>query len=417
MPRRKHMQFWVLVMAMLALFAGSGSAEKKQLTMWLPFDQLSDWSKDFIAEFESNNPDIELSVEIMRVTLMREKLLVTMAAGMAPDIVYEAANMVFPLIQQGFMLPLDDYLKTSGIEGDLIPGVIDAFRVNGRTWALPYSIWPLGDVYNMTVLGNAGVAQPTNWDEMLRATRRLTQVDQSGVSVYGNVRILNNIRAFNYLDLEMEQLGVIGVPPQSATASINSDAGRTALSYLVDIVQAGMPDGRTPGLAEMLQNKIAIYHMVPGWDLVRIADQVAALDLDIAYTRMVGPETGKDIVMYNAGSLYITQSCKNPDAAWRVIEAFMEPTTLKNHILAHGASLSMRRSHIFDDQLRSFPFAQQLMGTLIEPLSLGSRHPFYANFREIAGGFILQALKGQLSIPSALEQAERAINVVLSDFM
>jgi ABC-type glycerol-3-phosphate transport system substrate-binding protein len=132
---------------------------------------------------------------------------------------------------------------------------------------------------------------------------------------------------------------------------------------------------------------------------------------------MVGPETGKDIVMYNAGSLYITQSCKNPDAAWRVIEAFMEPTTLKNHILAHGASLSMRRSHIFDDQLRSFPFAQQLMGTLIEPLSLGSRHPFYANFREIAGGFILQALKGQLSIPAALEQAERAINVVLSDFM
>ncbi|MGI6543658.1 MAG: ABC transporter substrate-binding protein [Limnochordia bacterium] len=166
MPRRKHMQFWVLVMAMLALFAGSGSAEKKQLTMWLPFDQLSDWSKDFIAEFESNNPDIELSVEIMRVTLMREKLMVTMAAGMAPDIVYEAANMVFPLIQQGFMLPLDDYLKTSGIEGDLIPGVIDAFRVNGRTWALPYSIWPLGDVYNMTVLGNAGGEQreAVGWD-------------------------------------------------------------------------------------------------------------------------------------------------------------------------------------------------------------------------------------------------------------
>lgn len=417
MQIRKHMQFWVLAMAMLVLFAGSGSAEKKQLTMWLPFDQVSAWSKDFIADFESNNPDIELSVEIMRVTLMREKLLVTMAAGTAPDIVYEAANMVFPFIQQGIMLPLDDYLKTSSIEGDLIPGVIDAFRVNGKTWALPYSIWPLGDVYNMTVMDNAGVAQPTNWDEMLRATRRLTQVDQSGVKVYGNVRILNNIRAFNYLDLEMEQLGAIGVPPESATANINNDAGRKALSYLVDIVQSGMPDGRTPNLAEMLQNKITIYHMVPGWDLVQIADQVAALDLDIAYTRMVGPETGSNIVMYNAGSLYITQSCKNPDAAWRVIEAFMEPNTLKKHILAHGASLSMRRSHVFDEQLRSFPFAQQLMGTLIEPLSLGSRHPFYANFRDIAGGFILQALKGQLSIPSALEQAERAINVVLSDFM
>jgi ABC-type glycerol-3-phosphate transport system substrate-binding protein len=417
MLKRRHTILAVLVTVILWLFAGSVSAEKVKLTMWLPFNQLSEWAKSFTATFNANNPDIELSIEIMGVTIMREKIVVNTAAGVAPDIVYEAANMIFPLIQQGFMLPLDDYLKTSNIGSDLIPGVIDAYKVNGKTWALPYSIWPLGDVYNMTVLGNSGVTKPTNWDEMIKATRKLTQVNQGVVSVYGSVRTLNAIRAFNYLDLAMEQLGTTSIPPQSAVATINNEASRKALAYLAEEVQAGMPDFRAVNLTAMLQNKVAMYHMVAGWDLVKIADQVAAFDLDIEYDRMVGPETGKDMVMYNAGSLYITTSCKYPDAAWRVIEAFMEPNTLKNHVLAHGASLSMRRSHILDEQLRSFPFAQQLMGTLIEPLSLGSRHPYYSNFRDVAGNFLLQALKGELSIPSALEQAERVINIVLKDLM
>jgi ABC-type glycerol-3-phosphate transport system substrate-binding protein len=50
-------------------------------------------------------------------------------------------------------LPNDRYLNAMPDRSDLIPDAVHALRYNGKTWALPFSIWPIGDLYNSTFAG------------------------------------------------------------------------------------------------------------------------------------------------------------------------------------------------------------------------------------------------------------------------
>ena len=105
--------------------------------------------------------------------------------------------------------------------------------------------------------------------------------------------------------------------------------------------------------------------------------------------------------------LFIPRTSNNPDAAWRVIEAFLAPQNLKGYLLAHGAALPARRSLHTDRDLRALPWNTELMTVLQPPiLAYGNRHFYATDFRTQAGAHFKEAILGLKSVEAALEQAQ-----------
>lgn len=409
------------VLFVLGLASWPGNA-KVPIVMWLSSQPVgvNEWAKQFQDQFNAQNPDIDLKVEVYpSVTTQREKLLVALAGGVAPDIFYESSNTMGQWMLSQVATPLDKYLDAMPDKRDLMPDVLRGVQYQGKIWALPFSVWPVNDLYNLDLFAQQGIALPRNWDEMITAARRLTKVDPNSgaVTVYGYRRTTNDLANFIDLQLAMEQLGATTIDVDATKSTINSAEARRALTYIYEVGNAGMPTGRGGSdTTAILNGTVAVQHMFLSYTMANMVNEIKSSGRNFKIARYVGPETGKDMVHHNAGTLFMVSSTKYPDAAWRVMQAWIERNNLKNYLMAHGSTLSVRISQATDNDLRSRPYAEEMMFSLVPPItSYGPTNPFFTEFRLPAGAFLTQAINGQISIESALEQAQKMIDTIIAE--
>jgi ABC-type glycerol-3-phosphate transport system substrate-binding protein len=391
------------------------------VVMWFSSQPVAvnDWAQSFEETFNQRNPDIQLSVEMHpSVSALRDKLVVAVAGGAAPDIFYEASNVMGRWIISGVATPIDRYLNAMPDRADLIPDVVKALRYDGKTWALPFSVWSHCDLYNMDLLENSGVARPGTWRELEASARRLLRVGEAGdIMVFGYRKPHGELTNFIDLQVAMEQLGSTPIATEGTKSNLQTEAARQALAYLRDMVQAGMPNSSGGSdFGAILGGRVAIQHMYPGWELTKLSGQISAAGVNLELHRFVGPEPGRSVVTHNAGTLFIVSSTGSPDQAWRVMQAFAERDALKGYLMAHGSSLSVRLSQRNDRDLLARPYYSSQIATLISPITTyGVNHPYYTDFRQPAGAFLLEAVNGEMAIETALEQAGEAIEVIIAD--
>lgn len=408
----------------ILLFGVSCSFAKTPITMWLSSQpaSINEWALTFEEEFNKLNPDIQLTIEIYpSVSLQREKLYVAIAAGIAPDIVYDSANVMSQWVSSNVALPLDKYINNWSGRQDMIPDVLDWVRFDNQIYGLPYSIWSIGDVYNMDLFAAVAIDRPRTWDEMITAAKRLTKVGADGrVEVIGYNNRVVDLGSFIEMQLAMEQLGSTVIEVGATTANLNSAEAHKALTYIREVTQAGYPGttGGTTDINMMLRGAMGIYHSFYGYNLTTIADAITSGGHHLEYHRFVGPTPNSDAIHGNGGLLFIPRSSNNPDVAWRVIEAFMAPQNLKSYLLAHGAALPARRSLHTDRDLRALPWNTELITVLQPPiLAYGNRHFYATDFRTQAGVHFKEAILGQKSVEAALEQAQSLINSIVAEKM
>jgi multiple sugar transport system substrate-binding protein len=420
---RRLLLIGLFLVGALVLGIGCGMA-KTPITMWLSSQPatINEWAAVFEEDFNKQNPDLQLSIEIYpNVTLQREKLYMAMAAGIAPDIVYDSANVMSQWVSNNVALPLDKYFNSWSGRNDMIPDVLNWVRFDDQLYGLPYSIWSIGDVYNMDLFAAVAIDRPQTWADMIAAAKRLTKVGADGrVEVIGyNSRVVD-LNSFVEVQAAMEQLGSTVIEVGAATANLNSDAAHQALSYIREVTQAGYPGttGGTTDITMMLRGAMGIYHSFYGYNLTTIADAITSGGHNLEYHRFVGPTRNTDAIHGNGGMLFIPRTSNNPDAAWRVIEAFLAPQNLKGYLLAHGAALPARRSLHTDRDLRALPWNTELMTVLQPPiLAYGNRHFYATDFRTQAGAHFKEAILGLQSVEAALEQAQSVIDSIVAEKM
>ena len=69
------------------------------------------WVKEWAVQFAKENPDIGLAVET-QVANPNEKMIVTVSAGVGPDISYVVDTRIGNWAELGLTLPLDRYFNT-----------------------------------------------------------------------------------------------------------------------------------------------------------------------------------------------------------------------------------------------------------------------------------------------------------------
>src|SRR5690606_34134195 len=90
-----------------------------------------------IAQYEDENPGINVEVEVLGNEQYKEKLKVLSSSDFLPDVgMTWAAGFLTPYVDGNLFTPLNDLLD-SGLYDQFVAGTTEAYAIDGNTYGLP----------------------------------------------------------------------------------------------------------------------------------------------------------------------------------------------------------------------------------------------------------------------------------------
>jgi len=422
-----------LVSLALALTSTASSAQQPvQITIvseqsfWRP--AVVDWLDEvFIPRFNAENPHIQIQPVIRTANWSDrgERLTAMIAAGIAPDIVvvgHTAANTEG--VARGWLLPLDRYLESWDDMENIVPISWGHFRPGGVTYAIPQGATPRVIAYNKRFHAEAGLgreATPATWDEMLEMSQRLLVTDDTRVIRRG-IHLPSAT-----LDLAQEfQLwafvngGQILTEDRTAPA-FNTDAGLQALEFVRRQYEIHNPPGfQVTGLSSSprtgwFREEVAMFRATPslGSEL-RINHPHMMDDLGTFFlpprTTDYAPGSGTSI-----NGVGIMSLSKHPDEAWEVLSALLSSEVNEQFIRLSG-HVSTRRDMIpvvLDSAPELLPWYEVMEVAVPFP---GWPSGAGYNYSSALGEPVRSAVRGEMPVETALEEAARRVQIMLNAF-
>ena len=156
------------------------------------------------------------------------------ASGEVPDVFYVNADYAQEWIDQGLLLPLDDYIAQAGVDTDaFFPGYADVFRKDGSWYGLPKDGNTIAMAYNTELVAEP----PTTMDELVSAAEELKGTDGLSAPLCLNPGLDRGL-AFLYAN------GGELLSEDGTASAIDSEESRAAVQWYLDLFADGL--GMTP---------------------------------------------------------------------------------------------------------------------------------------------------------------------------
>ncbi|MFI7702391.1 ABC transporter substrate-binding protein [Nonomuraea sp. NPDC049480] len=261
----------IAAVALLASACSQGSATRattgadgKTTVRYFTFSAAPDHLKDLDAiekAFEKENPKVDVVVETAPFEEYFTKLQTSIAGGTAPDSFELNYENFVTYASAGSLLDLG----TVGGDGDTsvyAQESLNAFKRDGKQYALPASFSTVVLFYNKDLFEKAGVAAPTadwTWADEQAAAAKLTDRKKG---VYGDFQPVQFFEFYKAL----KQAGGEFLSADGTKATFNGPEGVKAAQWLVGKVGKTMPtEAEIGGAADYDTNlfksgKLAMWH-------------------------------------------------------------------------------------------------------------------------------------------------------------
>ena len=188
-------RIFVVVLGLIGILLVSNSlwayGAEVTLRIWDTAAPLRDPFRKIIFEkFEKENPGIKVEFEGIPWGQFMEKIITSINAGTAPDVIRFGYAPRFA--SRGMIIPLDEYIKgRDGIKLDVYAkGALNAAHIwDGKIYALPHNLVPYGVFYNLDLLDKAGAAIPKSLEEFNTLARKLTKRDAKGEFIQRGLQV------------------------------------------------------------------------------------------------------------------------------------------------------------------------------------------------------------------------------------
>jgi ABC-type glycerol-3-phosphate transport system substrate-binding protein len=166
----------------LALLPPAASAQEKKIVPFLTAESSPEAVKqilDLIAQFEEQNPDIGIELQLMSNDIRAARIINSVAVGDELGIFEIERRLVPDFTQAGYLLPLDSIVESVG-EENFIPGSLLYWPFDGHLYQFTSDL-SAGTLYwRKDLFEEAGLAEPDSYERLLEASERLD--GQNGVS-------------------------------------------------------------------------------------------------------------------------------------------------------------------------------------------------------------------------------------------
>ncbi len=126
-------------------------------------EEFRTWMANYAAEFEEENPGVEVNFTWVDTGSWDEKMLTAMSAGEEPDIWFSnSGESLNKFIRAERVAPLDGLID----ESLYLEGRIESSKFNGNLYSIPRSGKVIGLWYNVNLFENLGLEPPSNWEAL-----------------------------------------------------------------------------------------------------------------------------------------------------------------------------------------------------------------------------------------------------------
>lgn len=191
-----------------------------------------------VSQFNSEHPNITVKNNTVQWGDYFAKVPSATKAGQGPDVGVVHGDDVATFAAQQLIIPVDEIIASLGYQpGDFPPGLLDNTGYQGKKYAVPYSVTPIGLYYNEATLQRAGLdaTKPPATGQEYRAV--LAALKKDGVQGEW-VDPFQFTGVFEWQSL-LWQFGGAMFNDDVSKATFNSDAGVQALSWMTDLISGG----------------------------------------------------------------------------------------------------------------------------------------------------------------------------------
>lgn len=397
----------------------SRTAPRRTVDLWIV-----DWNKDtrelldtkIIPAFEKEH-NVDVKVQYLDWGHLDEKLTISFAGGVQPDVFQLGAEYVGSMAYRGQALVLDDYVKDWPQTKDFIPAAWDTVVANGHVYGVPYLSAPRALVYRKDLFEKAGLPYPPRtWEEWAESGRKLTLRNDRGAITRAGINLSSGVNWTTFIQLLWQNGGSI-LTPDGREAAFNSPEGVRALEYLVSLYnkyevspKSGIPSQAVgvplfaSGQAAMeINNQFAIK------GVVKYAKDFTVKDVGVA----VPPYSKNPTVGVWTDWLAISSGSRKKDLAWELIKFLTRP----DNLIAYNETqyfLPPIRSAKDSDYVRNTPFMPEYLDLMTR---YGRSLPPIPEWFEIRAGIktaIDSAVYGNKTPKQALDDFAAQVNTLIA---
>ncbi|MEM9006057.1 MAG: sugar ABC transporter substrate-binding protein [Cyanobacteria bacterium P01_F01_bin.86] len=209
---------------------GDGVQEVEFWTMQLQ-PEFTDYFNTLIADFEAENPDIQVRWVDVPWADMQSKILTAVAAGTAPDVVNLNPDFASQLASKQAWLPLDDRISPEA-KATYLNKIWNASTLNGDSFGIPWYLTTRIALYNQDLFTAAEVAEPP------QTYAELANVAQQIKAKTGKYAFFISFVPEDAADV-LQSFVQMGVPliDDQGNAAFNTPEGKAVFQYWTDLYQ------------------------------------------------------------------------------------------------------------------------------------------------------------------------------------
>lgn len=394
----------------------TAGAEPVKLVFWNYWDgQNGEVIQELVDRWNEEHADIQVENVFVGWGDLLPKLQAAAAGGDAPDVAAGDLTWMPKLAKSGAVAPLNDLAATAGIDLDsFYPALIAASTFDGKTYGLPVSTNNLQLFYNKELFKQAGLdpeKPPTTWDELRQYAKQCTNADQG---VYGMELFTEPGEGLTWqFQVYLWQAGGEFLSEDLSSAAFNSDAGRQALQFWVDLLQTDKSAPLAPW-GQFGQGKACMV-MDGSW---MVGGMVADPPFDFATAAMPTPANGTPAT--NMGGEQLVIFAKDPakqEAAAKFL-AFLTSPEIQREWDQKTGFMPVTQAGATDPAYLEWVDANlPQLRPFVEHQKDARNRPPVTNYPEISDAFSREleaALLGTASVDEALAAAEKAVNDLLA---
>jgi len=335
---------------------------------WLYSPEVIDGWKKTLTNFVEENPDITIKYVPVSGTTWGEyldKVATLIAGGEKPDTIWVATEGLLFLHSKRLMQPLDPYIGKDKKElqeylNDVAPALLEANKIDGKIYGMPYSWNNMVIWYNTKLFSKAGVPYPdAEWtkDDFVEVCKKLT-IDKDG-------------------DGKPDQYG-FAVEPGYFTSTIPWIFSRGTNLLSEDLKRSNANDPKVIEVMQFMQDLIYKHKVAPtpGYGptfTLFIAGEIAMFgagrwpimtfvpegftDCDIQYWPKWTKETPR-LTLFGVDAFPLLSTSKNPSETWKFIKYMTRKDVIAKFVGEKGApigNIPTLKSLATSDKMGIFP--------------------------------------------------------------
>ena len=186
--KRKMLIVLAGALTMTAMTATVALADDSEITIWSPADKesIENWWTDRIAEWNKENPDIQVSREAIDRSdsyAYDNKVATAVTSNDLPSIFFVDGPQVSYYAANGIIVPLNDYFSDDDLK-DFVPSTVPQCTYDGKLYAISATESSVAFYYNKDYLKECGVDvadldsrtidNPITWSELEEIAKKCT---------------------------------------------------------------------------------------------------------------------------------------------------------------------------------------------------------------------------------------------------